>query len=63
VGNDVELLNIYHRLNDDASMGYRILGYYADGEIAIPEEEGRAKDGKSKALPLNKLGTVAGVYG
>jgi putative colanic acid biosynthesis UDP-glucose lipid carrier transferase len=58
VGNDAELLNIYHRLNDDASMGYRILGYYADGEMAVPEEESRAKGGKHKALTLNKLGTL-----
>ena len=58
VGNDVELFNIYHRLNDDASMGYRILGYYADGEMAAPEDEGRTKGGGSKALTLNKLGTL-----
>jgi len=58
VGNDAELLNIYHRLNADASMGYRVLGYYADGEMAVPEDEGRAKGGESKALTLNKLGTL-----
>ena len=58
VGNDTELLNIYHRLNDDASMGYRILGYYADREMAVPEKEGRAKDGESKAITLKKLGTL-----
>ena len=33
VGSDPELLNIYHRLYDDASKGYEILGYYADEEM------------------------------
>ena len=58
VGNDAELLNIYHGLNDDTSMGYRVLGYYADGEMPVPDEKGRAKGGKSKAMTLNKLGTL-----
>jgi hypothetical protein len=26
--------------------------------MAVPEEEGRAKDGKSKAMMPNKLGTL-----
>jgi putative colanic acid biosynthesis UDP-glucose lipid carrier transferase len=58
VGNDPELLNIYHRLNDDPSMGYHILGYYADGEMPVSEEEGRTKGGERKALTLNKLGSL-----
>lgn len=38
VGSDPELINIYNRLIDDASKGYRIKGYYADKEIEnIPE--------------------------
>ena len=58
VGNDAELLNIYHRLNDDTSMGYRILGYYADGEMAVSEEEGRTEGSEGKTITLNKLGTL-----
>ena len=38
LGSDAELLNIYSRLIDDASKGYRVLGYYADSEmVEIPE--------------------------
>lgn len=33
VGNDPELLNVYEKLWGDATLGYRILGYYADDEI------------------------------
>ena len=39
VGSDSELLNIYHRLRDEASNGYNILGYYADEEMEnLPED-------------------------
>ena len=38
VGADPELLNVYSRLIDDASKGYRISGYYADTEMEnLPE--------------------------
>jgi putative colanic acid biosynthesis UDP-glucose lipid carrier transferase len=47
IGADTELLNIYHKLNDDLTMGYRINGYYADEDI--PQED----VGK-----LTKLGTL-----
>ena len=33
VGNDPELLTVYEKLATDATMGYRVLGYYADTEI------------------------------
>lgn len=33
IGSDAELENIYHSLNKEASIGYNILGYYADDEI------------------------------
>ena len=33
VGNDPELMHIYERLVTDETMGYRILGYYADAEM------------------------------
>jgi len=39
VGADPELLNIYQRLNDDASKGYKVTGYYANKEMAdIPDD-------------------------
>ena len=47
IGADTELLNIYHKLNDDLTMGYRINGYYADEDI--PQED---------AGKLTKLGTL-----
>ena len=33
VGSDPELLNIYNRLIDDASKGYKVMGYYANKEM------------------------------
>ena len=48
VGSDSELLNIYSNLNDFASKGYKVLGYYADKEIEnIPKD-----------ITLNRLGTL-----
>lgn len=32
VGNDPELLNVYEKLVNDPTLGYRVLGYYADEE-------------------------------
>jgi len=50
IGSDSELLNIYHRLLDDASKGYRIMGYYADEEMTeLPED-----------VELKRLGTLQG---
>ena len=51
IGADSELLNVYHRLQDDASMGYRIMGYYADEEMTdVPED-----------VELKRLGTLQGL--
>ena len=33
MGNDPELMNVYEKLVGDQTMGYHILGYYADDEI------------------------------
>ena len=50
LGADSELLNVYHRLQVDASMGYRIMGYYADEEMTdVPED-----------VELKRLGTLQG---
>ena len=37
IGADTELLNIYHRLTNDLTLGYRINGYYADKDM--PEDD------------------------
>ena len=39
VGSDPELLNINNRLIDDASKGYKVMGYYANKEMAdMPDD-------------------------
>ena len=48
IGADSELLNVYHQLQDDASMGYRIMGYYADEEMTEQSED----------VELKRLGTL-----
>ena len=35
VGSDPEVLTIYEKLKNDATLGYRIIGYYADEEISV----------------------------
>ena len=54
IGADTELLNIYHKLDGDLTMGYRINGYYADGDM--PEDE--TNDKRYHTDKLNKLGTL-----
>jgi putative colanic acid biosynthesis UDP-glucose lipid carrier transferase len=38
VGSDSELLNAYDRLLQDPTKGYRVIGYYGDGEIMAPKD-------------------------
>ena len=45
VGTDIELVNIYRKLVDDATLGYKVNGYYGDGNLteaieALEKEEG-----------------------
>lgn len=54
IGADTELLNLYHKLNDDLAMGYRIDGYYADADM--PEDT--HADEQHPAARLEKLGTL-----
>ena len=63
VGHDSELLAVYHRLNDDTSMGYHILGYYADGEIADSEADSHDKEGHGHKVTIKKLGTLKDFMG
>ena len=50
IGADTELLNIYHRLTGDLTMGYRINGYYADKDM--PEDDFH------HSVKINKLGSL-----
>lgn len=70
VGNDPELMALYGKLATDQTMGYRVLGYYADEEMgewthSVDNEESQDEGGKSKGpwLPkgaeeLKRLGTL-----
>ena len=69
VGNDPELLTVYEKLATDQTMGYRVLGYYADaemGEWTYSMEDGRRKmeEGKDTSAishqpsALKHLGTL-----
>ncbi len=69
VGNDPELMTVYEKLATDQTMGYRVLGYYADaemGEWTYSMEDGRRKmeEGKDTSAishqpsALKHLGTL-----
>lgn len=58
IGADTELVNVYHRLTDDMTMGYRIHGYYADEEMPADEINGYWHHRQRKADELKKLGTL-----
>ena len=69
VGNDPELMTVYEKLATDQTMGYRVLGYYADaemGEWTYSMEAGRRKmeEGKDTSAishqpsALKHLGTL-----
>ena len=54
IGADTELLNIYHRLTSDLTLGYRINGYYADKDM--PEDENKASYRQMEKI--SKLGSL-----
>ena len=70
VGNDPELMDVYEKLVGDQTMGYRVLGYYADeqmGEWTYPSDELRFKneelgkkkeEGRGERKELKHLGTL-----
>ena len=71
VGSDPELVRIYRKLKDDATLGYRVLGYYADSELGqwthtLQGDGGRPEDaGPDRAVTgiapseIKRLGTMA----
>ena len=71
VGNDPELINVYEKLVTDETMGYRVLGYYADTEIGewtyshLPDGTKKIVAGRSteqeendKNIKIKHLGTL-----
>lgn len=65
VGNDPELMNLYELLVKDVTMGYRALGYYADGDLGewtYSKGHIGAKDVEQLARPqkvdIEKLGSL-----
>ena len=60
VGSDPELIGIYNKLKDDATLGYKILGYYGDealGDVANDVEKLTKRPGKERGL-LRRLGSM-----
>ncbi len=55
VGSDVELLTIYGKLLNDATLGYTVLGYYGDPSLAEKSKQ-RQQDGTVFREPLRWLG-------
>ena len=60
VGSDPELIGIYKKLKDDATLGYNILGYYGDealGDVANDVEKLTRREPGSKRDMLERLGS------
>ena len=60
VGSDPELIGIYKKLKDDATLGYNILGYYGDealGDVANDVEKLTKREPGSKRDMLERLGS------
>ena len=60
VGSDPELIGIYKKLKDDATLGYNILGYYGDealGDVANDVEKLTKREPGSKRDMLGRLGS------
>ncbi len=55
LGSDSELLTIYGKLLDDATLGYRVLGYYGDPALAEKSKQ-RQPDGTQFREPIRWLG-------
>lgn len=60
VGTDIELVNIYRKLIDDATLGYKVNGYYGDDNLieaieTLEKEEGIDLSGMKK---LERKGSI-----
>ena len=60
VGSDIELVNIYRKLIDDATLGYKVLGYYGDDKLieTIEKVEREEKINLSALKNLERKGSV-----
>ena len=60
VGSDPELIGIFRKLRDDATLGYRVLGYYGEeslGDVAMEVEKLSKRQEKDRGL-LRRLGSM-----
>lgn len=55
VGNDPELINIYEKLVTDETMGYRVLGYYADTELGEWTHSRSNRNGSQTADGMSRM--------
>ena len=55
VGSDPELIGIYLKLRDDATLGYRILGYYGDQSVEEVTNEVERLTKKELGAPIGDL--------
>ena len=60
VGSDIELVNIYRKLVDDATLGYKVLGYYGDDKLieAIEALEKEEEINLSEMKSLERKGSI-----
>ena len=60
VGSDIELVNIYRKLIDDATLGFKVLGYYGDDKLieTIEKVEREEKINLSALKNLERKGSV-----
>ena len=60
VGSDIELVNIYRKLIDDATLGYKVLGYYGDDKLieTIEKVEREEKINLSALKNLERKGSI-----
>lgn len=61
VGSDIELVNIYRKLINDATLGFRVNGYYGDGNLVDTIEVVEKEEGidLSELKKLEKKGSIS----
>lgn len=61
VGSDIELVNIYRKLINDATLGFKVNGYYGDGDLVDTIEVVEKEEGidLSELKKLEKKGTIS----
>ena len=61
VGSDIELVNIYRKLINDATLGFKVNGYYGDGNLVDTIEVVEKEEGidLSELKSLEKKGSIS----